>query len=194
MTLTGKHVRLEPLALSDATRLWAAAAVDHADIFRWYTHPVPNEAAMRAWVEKALDEQQRGLSVPFITIDQQSNEVAGSTRLFGIDRENRNLEIGYTWLVPRFQRTALNTEAKYLMLRHAFEVWDCVRVQLKTDALNAKSRAAIARIGGKEEGTVRAHLVRHDGSLRDSVLFSVLDSEWPDVKRRLEARLNASAR
>jgi RimJ/RimL family protein N-acetyltransferase len=189
VTLNGKHVRLEPLAPSDIPRLWAAAAADTADIFRWYTHPVPNEAAMRAWVEKALDEQQRDLSVPFVTIDQQSNEVVGSTRFFGIDRENRNLEIGYTWLAPRFQRTALNTEGKYLMLRHAFEEMGCVRVQLKTDALNAKSRAAIARIGGKEEGTLRAHLIRHDGSLRDSVLFSILASEWPDVKRRLESRL-----
>jgi RimJ/RimL family protein N-acetyltransferase len=189
VTLAGKHVRLEPLALSDASRLWAAVAADHADIFRWYTHPVPSEAAMRAWVEKALDEQQRGLSVPFITIEQQRHEVAGSTRFMGIDRENRNVEIGSTWLASRFQRTALNTEAKYLMLRHAFEAWDCVRVRLKTDALNAKSRAAIARIGAKEEGTLRAHLVRHDGSLRDSVLFSVLASEWPEVKRRLESLL-----
>jgi RimJ/RimL family protein N-acetyltransferase len=188
-TLTGKHVRLEPLALTDVARLWGAAAADHAAIFRWYTHPVPDQAAMCAWVEKALSEQERGLSVPFITIDQRSHEVAGSTRFMSIDRENRNLEIGSTWLAPRFQRTAINTEAKYLMLRHAFEVWGCVRVQLKTDALNAKSRAAIARLGAKEEGTLRAHLVRHDGSLRDSVLFSILASEWPDIKRRLEGML-----
>jgi RimJ/RimL family protein N-acetyltransferase len=140
-------------------------------------------------VEKAVEEQQRGVAIPLVTIDQRRGAVAGSTRFFTIDRENRNLEIGYTWLAPRFQRTAINTEAKYLMLRHAFEEWKCIRVQLKTDVNNLKSRAAIARIGAKEEGTLRAHLVRHDGSLRDSVYFGILASEWPEVKRRLEAML-----
>ena len=189
MILTGKHVRLEQLALADAPRLWAAAAPNTADIFRWFTHPVPNEAAMQVWVQKAVDDQQRGIALAFVTIDQASGAVVGSTRFFTIDRENRNVEIGYTWLAPAFQRTALNTEAKYLMLRHAFEAWNFVRVQLKTDVNNAKSRAAIARLGAKEEGTMRAHLVRHDATLRDSVFFSVLASEWPHVKRRLEQRL-----
>jgi RimJ/RimL family protein N-acetyltransferase len=187
--LIGQHVRLEPMTLADAPRLWAAAAADTAEIFRWFTHPVPNETVMRAWVEKAMEEQRRGVAVPLITIDQHSGAVAGSTRFFTLDRDNRNLEIGHTWLVPRFQRTALNTEAKYLMLRQAFEEWDCIRVQLKTDVNNVKSRAAIARLGAKEEGILRSHLVRHDSSLRDSVFFGILASEWPDVKRRLEAML-----
>jgi RimJ/RimL family protein N-acetyltransferase len=187
--LIGKHVRLEPMTLADAPRLWAAAAADTAEIFRWFTHPVPDETAMRAWVEKAVEEQKRGLAVPLVTVDQRSGAVAGSTRFFTIDRDNRNLEIGYTWLAPRFQRTALNTEAKYLMLRHAFEEWGCIRVQLKTDLNNAKSRAAIARLGAKEEGILRSHLVRHDQSLRDSVFFGILASEWPEVKRRLEKKL-----
>jgi RimJ/RimL family protein N-acetyltransferase len=187
--LTGRNVRLEPMTLADAPRLWAAAAADTAEIFRWFTHPVPNEAAMRIWVKKAVEEQQRGVAIPLVTIDQRRGAVAGSTRFFTIDRENRNLEIGYTWLAPRFQRTAINTEAKYLMLRHAFEEWKCIRVQLKTDVNNLKSRAAIARIGAKEEGTLRAHLVRHDGSLRDSVYFGILASEWPEAKRRLEEKL-----
>lgn len=187
--LTGRNVRLEPMTLADAPRLWAAAAADTAEIFRWFTHPVPNEAAMRIWVKKAAEEQQRGVAIPLVTIDQRRGAVAGSTRFFTIDRENRNLEIGYTWLAPCFQRTAINTEAKYLMLRHAFEEWKCIRVQLKTDVNNLKSRAAIARIGAKEEGTLRAHLVRHDGSLRDSVYFGILASEWPEAKRRLEEKL-----
>ena len=144
---------------------------------------------MRIWVKKAAEEQQRGVAIPLVTIDQRRGAVAGSTRFFTIDRENRNLEIGYTWLAPCFQRTAINTEAKYLMLRHAFEEWKCIRVQLKTDVNNLKSRAAIARIGAKEEGTLRAHLVRHDGSLRDSVYFGILASEWPEAKRRLEEKL-----
>jgi RimJ/RimL family protein N-acetyltransferase len=147
---------------------------------------------MRAWVEKAVDEQTRGTAVAFVTIDQKTGSVAGSTRFFSIDRENRNLEIGYTWLAPRFQRTALNTEAKYLMLRHAFEEWHCVRVQLKTDVNNAASRAAIARLGAEQEGIMRSHLVRHDGTLRDSVYFGILATEWPNVKRRLEGKLARS--
>lgn len=190
--LTGHHVRLEPMTFADAPRLWNAAAADTAEIFRWFTHPVPNEAAMRAWVEKAVDEQTRGTAVAFVTINQKTGSVAGSTRFFSIDRENRNLEIGYTWLAPRFQRTALNTEAKYLMLRHAFEEWHCVRVQLKTDVNNAASRAAIARLGAEQEGIMRSHLVRHDGTLRDSVYFGILATEWPNVKRRLEGKLARS--
>jgi RimJ/RimL family protein N-acetyltransferase len=106
-----------------------------------------------------------------------------------IDRTNRRVEIGSTWIAPPWQRTAVNSEAKYLMLRHAFEVWQCIRVELKTDGLNQKSRNAILRIGAKEEGTLRRHLVTWTGRVRDTVYFSILDSEWPDVKRALEGRL-----
>jgi RimJ/RimL family protein N-acetyltransferase len=115
----------------------------------------------------------------------------GSTRFMNIDRANRRVEIGSTWIAPAWQRTAVNTEAKYLMLRHAIEVWQCVRVELKTDALNQKSRNAILRIGAKEEGTLRKHLITWTGRIRDSVYFSILDTEWPEVKTRLEARLAA---
>ena len=109
-----------------------------------------------------------------------------------IDRANRRVEIGSTWIAPAWQRTAVNTEAEYLMLRHAFEVWQCVRVELKTDALNQKSRNAILRLGAKEEGTLRKHLVTWTGRIRDSVYFSILDTEWPEVKARLEAKLAGS--
>ena len=111
------------------------------------------------------------------------------TELMNIDRANRRVEIGSTWLAPAYQRTAINTEAKYLMLRHAFETWNCIRVELKTDALNQKSRNAIARIGAKEEGTLRQHLVTWTGRVRDTVYFSILEAEWPGVKATLEERL-----
>jgi RimJ/RimL family protein N-acetyltransferase len=140
-------------------------------------------------VAKALQEQERGESVVFTTVESSSGRVVGSTRFMNIDRNNRRVEIGSTWIAPAWQRTAVNTEAKYLMLRHAFEVWQCLRVELKTDALNHKSRNAILRLRAKEEGTLRRHVVTWTGRVRDSVYFSILDSEWPEVKARLEAKL-----
>src|SRR5581483_2850906 len=131
----------------------------------------------------------RGESVVFATVERNSGQVIGSTRFMNIDRVNRRVEIGSTWIVPAWQRTAVNTEAKYLMLKHAFEVWGCMRVELKTDALNQRSRQAILRLGAKEEGTLRKHLVTWTGRVRDSVYFSILDTEWPNVKTGLEERL-----
>jgi RimJ/RimL family protein N-acetyltransferase len=118
-------------------------------------------------------------------MERSSGRTIGSTRFMNIDRVNRRVEIGSTWIAPQWQRTAVNTEAKYLMLRHAFEIWKCIRVELKTDALNQRSRNAILRIGGKEEGTLRRHLITHTGRVRDTVYFSILDNEWPEVKARL---------
>lgn len=140
-------------------------------------------------VEKALTEKERGESVVFATIERNSGGVIGSTRFMNIDRVNRRVEIGSTWIAPSWQRTGVNTEAKYLMLRHAFEVWKCMRVELKTDALNQRSRNAILRIGAKEEGTLRKHLITWTGRVRDTVYFSILDTEWPEVKESLERRL-----
>jgi RimJ/RimL family protein N-acetyltransferase len=140
-------------------------------------------------VEKALGEQERGESVVFATVESKSGRVIGSTRFMNIDRANRRVEIGYTWIAPAWQRSAVNTEAKYLMLRHAFEVWQCMRVELKTDALNQKSRNAVLRIGAREEGTLRKHLITWTGRVRDTVYFSILDAEWPEVRARLEAKL-----
>src|ERR1700688_2877130 len=122
-----------------------------------------------------------------------SGQLIGSTRFMNIDHPNRGVEIGSTWIVPARQRTAVNTEAKYLMLRHAFDVWNCIRVELKTDALNQRSRNAILRIGAKEEGTLRKHLITWTGRVRDSVYFSILDTEWPEVKAKLEAMLAGKA-
>jgi RimJ/RimL family protein N-acetyltransferase len=137
-------------------------------------------------IDKAFAEQERGESIVFATVERHSQRVIGSTRFMNIDRANRRVEIGSTWIAPPWQRSAVNTEAKFLMLQYAFEAWQCVRVELKTDALNQKSRNAILRLGAKEEGTLRKHLITWTGRIRDSVYFSILDTEWPEVKSRLE--------
>ncbi|MFM2044227.1 MAG: hypothetical protein RLY86_2803 [Pseudomonadota bacterium] len=187
ITLAGRHVRLEPLAATHLEALCAAGL--GADVFRWYPAPVTDRDAMARWVDTALTDQAAGRALPFVTIDATTGRVAGSTRFFAIDHANRRAEIGNTWLGPDFQRTALNTEAKLLMLAHAFEVWGCIRIEFKTDSNNAKSRAALARIGAVEEGTFRNHMVRADGSLRHSVYFSITDREWPACKAALLTKL-----
>ena len=144
---------------------------------------------MERYVRTALAEEAAGTALPFVTVEKKGSIVIGSTRFGNIDTPNRKAEIGWTWITPAFQRTFVNTEAKLLMLTHAFEVWNCIRVELKTDANNAKSRAAIARIGGVEEGTLRNHMITETGRYRDSVYFSVIDSEWPSVKENLALKL-----
>jgi N-acetyltransferase len=190
ITLEGKAVRLEPLRLEHAPLLWDVVKGDLADTFRWLPYSMAKSEDFQLVVEKALAEQQRGESLPFATVERSSGRVIGSTRYMNIDVANRKVEIGSTWIAPAWQRTAINTEAKYLMLRHAFEKWGCLRGELKTDALNQKSRNAILRIGAKEEGTLRQHIVTYTGRLRDTVYFSILDSEWPDVKAGLEDKLS----
>ena len=187
--LEGKFVRLEPLRKEHGPLLWEAMK-DHAEeIFRWIPYPMRMPEDSSRFIENVLGEQQRGLSVPFATIDQESGRMAGSTRFMAIDAANRHVEIGSTWIAPAWQRTAVNTEAKYLMLRHAFEAWKCMRVEFKTDSMNEKSRTAILRLGAKEEGTFRNHMVTWNGRIRHSVYFSIIDSEWPEVKNRLEERI-----
>jgi RimJ/RimL family protein N-acetyltransferase len=189
VTLEGRHIRLEPLSLAHHAQL-CAVGLDEA-IWRWNprgTVRTPQE--MRAYIETALEQQAAGESLPFATVEQSSGHAVGSTRFAEIDRANRRVEIGYTWIAPRWQRTAVNTEAKYLMLRHAFEALGCIRVELKTDSLNERSRAAIRRIGAQEEGIFRNHMVTASGRLRHSVYFSIIDSEWPQVKAGLEAKLH----
>ena len=189
ITLEGSVVRLEPLRRDHAELFWEAAKDDLDDIFQWIPYRMKSKEDFRLVVGKAFAEQQRGESVVFATVERSSGKVIGSTRFMNIDRANRRVEIGSTWIAPAWQRTAVNTEAKYLMLRHAFEVWKCFRVELKTDALNQKSRNAILRIGAKEEGTLRRHVITWTGRVRDSVYFSILDSEWPEVKEKLQAIL-----
>jgi len=190
LTLEGTVVRLEPIRREHAEIFWDVAKDDLEDIFRWIPYSMKTQEDFRRMVNKVLDEQERGESVAFATVEKNSGRTVGGTRFMNIDRVNRRVEIGSTWIAPAWQRTAVNTEAKYLMLREAFEGWKCIRVELKTDALNQKSRAAILRIGAKEEGTLRQHVITRTGRLRDSVYFSILDSEWPEVKTRLEARLS----
>ena len=158
-------------------------------LWTWIPEPVQTPDQMRAYVEQALAERAAGRALPFATIDRASGQVVGSTRFAAIDVKNRRVEIGWTWIGTGWQRTYINTEAKLVMLAHAFEQWGCLRVELKTDRLNAKSRAAIGRIGGTEEGIFRQHLITASGRVRDTVYFSILDSEWPTVRARLQARL-----
>jgi RimJ/RimL family protein N-acetyltransferase len=192
VTLEGSVVRLEPIRHEHAELFWDVARHDLEDIFRWIPYSMKTAEDFHKLIEKAFAEQERGESVVFATVERATGHPIGSTRFMNIDRANRRVEIGSTWIAKPWQRTVVNTEAKYLMLRHAFEVWGCVRVELKTDALNEKSRNAILRIGAKEEGTLRRHVLTWTGRIRDSVYFSILDSEWPDAKAKLEARLPQS--
>jgi|SRR5580692_10387455 RimJ/RimL family protein N-acetyltransferase len=186
LTLEGSIVRLEPIRLDHAELFWNVAKDNVDEIFQWIPYRMKSQEDFQQVVEKAFAEQERGESVVFATVERNSGRVIGSTRFMNIDRANRRVEIGSTWIAPTWQRTAVNTEAKYLMLRHAFEVWKCIRVELKTDALNQKSRNAILRIGAKEEGTLRRHVITWTGRVRDSVYFSILDNEWPEAKAKLE--------
>jgi RimJ/RimL family protein N-acetyltransferase len=188
-SLEGTHVRLEPLRPEHAPMLWEIARDHLADLFRWIPYRLESLDHFREFNAVVLREQERGVSVPFATVERSTGRVVGTTRFMNMDLGNRKVEIGSTWIAPQWQRTAVNTEAKYLMLRYAFQTWNCVRVELKTDALNERSRRAILRLGAKEEGTLRKHLICWDGRQRDSVYFSILDTEWPEVKARLEQKL-----
>ncbi len=193
-TLEGAVIRLEPIRREHAELFWDVAKEDLEDIFRWIPYAVRSREDFSKLVDKAFAEQERGESIVFATVERATGRAIGSTRFMNIDRVNRRVEIGSTWIAPAWQRTAVNTEAKYLMLRHAFETWGCMRVELKTDALNQKSRNAILRIGAKEEGTLRRHLLTWTGRVRDTVYFSILDSEWEEVKKKLEAKISEGQR
>jgi N-acetyltransferase len=193
ITLEGSAVRLEPIRREHAEIFWEVAKDALDDIFQWIPYRMKTREDFQGLVEKAFAEQERGESVVFATVERVSGQVIGSTRFMNIDRVNRRVEIGSTWIAPPWQRSVVNTEAKYLMLRHAFEVWKCMRVELKTDALNQRSRNAILRIGAKKEGTLRKHAITWTGRVRDSVYFSILDTEWPEVKAKLEAKQTRKA-
>jgi RimJ/RimL family protein N-acetyltransferase len=187
VTLELRLVRLEPLSPEHAQGL-AAVGLDE-DLWKWIPTPVRTLEDMSAYVELALREQTKGSALPFALIERNSGRVIGSTRYGNIDRDHHRVEIGWTWVARPWQRTPINTEAKYLLLRHAFETLNCIRVELKTDSLNERSRSAILRIGAREEGTFRNHMITASGRIRHTVYFSILDSEWPQIKARLEAKL-----
>jgi RimJ/RimL family protein N-acetyltransferase len=189
VTLDGPRLRLEPLAEAHHAA-FCAVGLD-PELWRWIPSPVRTPDEMAAYIATALEDQARGAALPFAMVDRASGQLIGGTRYGNIDLDHHRVEIGWTWLARPWQRTAANTEAKYLLLRHAFETLGCIRVELKTDALNERSRAAIQRIGARQEGILRNHMITASGRIRHTVYFSILDSEWPDVKTSLEHKLGA---
>jgi N-acetyltransferase len=185
--LAGQGVRLEPL--SEAHHAGLCDAGLDPELWRLIPYRVATRQEMAAYIQAALQAQAAGTALPFATIEPASGRVVGSTRFMNIDASNRRVEIGSTWIARPWQRSFVNTEAKFLMLRHAFEVLGCIRVELKTDALNERSRSAILRIGAREEGILRKHVVTWTGRVRDTVYFSIVDDEWPRVKAALEAKI-----
>jgi RimJ/RimL family protein N-acetyltransferase len=185
--LEGQHVRLEPLSLAHAESLIAAAS--DGELWNTQVTIIPQPAGMKDYIQAALDGQTQSRELPFVIISKSSNQIVGTTRFYEIRSNDRVAAIGYTWLAKSAQRTSINTEAKLLLLTHAFETWKCMRVELITDVLNEQSRTAILRLGAKQEGILRKHLILPSGRVRDSVLFSIVDDEWPEVKETLEKRL-----
>jgi RimJ/RimL family protein N-acetyltransferase len=190
--LEGIRARLEPLAKAHLAGL-AEVGLDE-ELWRWIPVPVRTVDEMAAYIETALGEQERGISLPFAILEKATGRAIGSTRYGNIDRTHHRVEIGWTWVARDWQRTAANTEAKYLLLKHAFETLGCMRVELKTDSLNQRSRAAILRIGALEEGVFRNHMITASGRIRHTVYFSIINSEWPGVKARLESMLDSRER
>jgi RimJ/RimL family protein N-acetyltransferase len=187
VTLTGKHIRLEPLRRDYAASLLAVA--EAPEIWTWMSALPVTPAAMDAWIAEALGAQESGLEYPFVVVLLSSDRVVGSTRYMDVQAASKGAEIGWTWYAPDTWGTVVNPEAKYLLLRHAFEDWGAIRVQLKTDLKNLRSQAAIKKLGARQEGILRSHRFRRDGTIRDSVLFSIIREEWPGVKAELEQRL-----
>jgi RimJ/RimL family protein N-acetyltransferase len=190
-TLTGQRIVMRPLQASDAQALVQAAS-DGA-LWNLPFTVVPSAHTVEAYIAKALEGEQQGHVMPFVTTLRETGQIIGSSRFWKIDAVNRKLEIGHTWLARSWQRSFANTEAKLLMLSQAFDVMGCVRVQLQTDERNAVSRAAILRLGAQQEGILRHERIMPDGFIRNSVRFSIIDDEWPGVKRRLQARLARGA-
>jgi RimJ/RimL family protein N-acetyltransferase len=188
VTLTGRVVRLEPLSEAHVPDLAVVGQDDSLWTYIPYP-PVHSEADMRAWVRDMLARQARGTDLPFAVIYQETGRAIGASRYLDIQSANRAVEIGGTWYGRAFQRTAVNTESKYLLLAHAFDDLGCVRVQLKTDVRNERSQRAIERLGAVREGVLRHSKIMPDGYLRDSVYYSILAEEWPGVKARLEEML-----
>jgi RimJ/RimL family protein N-acetyltransferase len=187
VTLKGKHVLLEPLAREHEDALNRAAA--DGELWRlWYTSVAPPDK-MGEYISNALTMRERDGAMPFVVRDNGSGDIVGCTRYFHVDGANRRLEIGYTWYAKRAQRTAINTECKLLLLGHAFEKLRCIAVEFRTHWFNHASREAIARLGAKQDGVLRNHQLSPDGSYRDTVVFSIIESEWPAVKRHLAHRL-----
>lgn len=188
VTLEGRVARLEPLSAEHLPDLLEAAQDD--EIWRYMPMPRPQTLDdMQKWLDVALEGQRAGTFLPFAIIDRASNKAIGSTRYLAISKPDYSVEIGFTWLARAYWRSAVNTECKYLLMRHAFETLHCIRVWLKTDSRNVRSQEAILRIGAKKEGILRNHMIIYDGYRRHSAVFSIIDEEWPEVKSNLEQRM-----
>src|ERR1044071_606971 len=187
VTLSGQYVRLEPLTRDHAQALNEAAA--DGELWNSTVTIVPTRGAIAEYIDAALQGLADGREMAVVIVHTVLNRIVGTTRFYEIEQQDRRAAIGYTWLAASAQRTQINTEAKLLLLTHAFEYWRCVRVELITDVLNEQSRNAILRLGAKQEGILRRHMIMPNGRVRDSVVFSIIDSEWPEVSARLIAKL-----
>ena len=191
VTLTGRHLRLEPMRAGHAPALLEAGR--DPEIWAWMPARPTTRAAMEAWLQKAMNAESQGREYPFVVVRLADDRIIGSTRYLAVEEEDRTVEIGWTWYSPDAWGGVVNPEAKYLLMRHAFEDWHAIRVALKTDVKNLRSQAAIRKLGARYEGTLRNQRIRPDGSYRDTVIFSVIESEWPSVKAKLEQRLREPA-
>ncbi len=189
VTLSTDRLTLQPLTLDHVPALAKAAA--DGELWEKKTTTVPRPESFDEYVRKALELQKAGLALPFATTVRDGNQVVGSTRFMNIDAANHRLEIGTTWIAKSWQRSFVNTHAKFLMLRHAFEDLGCNAVEIRTHSLNDQSRAAIERLGARLDGILRRHMIMPDGHIRDTAVYSIVREEWPEVKARLEARLGA---
>jgi RimJ/RimL family protein N-acetyltransferase len=187
VTLEGARVRLEPLSRDHLDGIVAAGS--HPEIWTWISVRPSGRDGFVRFIDAALEAQAAGTELPFTTIDRATGAILGGTRYLNISPRDRRLEIGWTWITPSMQRSYVNTEAKYLQLRHCFEDLGCRRVELKTDARNAKSRAAMERIGAQFEGIGRKQMLTYDGTNRDNAWYAFIDDDWPAVKARLEKML-----
>ena len=192
VTLESDRLILRPLSLEDIPAL--AQAAGDGSLWEKKTTTVPQPEGFEFYVRTALELQSAGLALPFATVVRDGNRVVGSTRFMNIDAANRRVEIGTTWIAQSWQRTFVNTHAKYLMLRHAFEVMGCNAVELRTHSRNEQSRAAIERLGAKLDGILRRHMIMPDGHVRNTVVYSIIKEEWPEVKFKLERRMAEQGR
>lgn len=189
-TLAGQHALLVPLTQDHLNGL--ASAASDGQLWELFFTSVPAPDSMTIWFDKAMEQQEKGLAIPFTVFDQTLNKIIGSTRYCNIDNANKRLEIGYTWYAQSYQRSAINTECKLLLLTHAFEVLECNAVEFRTDWFNQRSQKAIERLGAKRDGVLRSHMILPDGRVRDTVVYSILKHEWPGVKANLEFKLKCA--
>jgi RimJ/RimL family protein N-acetyltransferase len=192
VTLEGAHVRLVPLEMDHLDGLWEVAREE--SLWRWIPYPIRTRDDLREYIQAALDGRAAGTSLPFAATECSTGRPIGSSRFGNIAPADYRAEIGWTWVGVPWQRSAVNSEAKLLMLDHAFGTWRCHRVEFKTDSLNEQSRAGLLGIGATFEGIFRNHMVTHTGRLRHSAWYSITDEDWPEIRRRLVARIAAGGR